>query len=168
MKSVVIYFSRAGYNYVDGQILNLKIGNTEVVAKKIAELTNSDLFKIEPIIQYSKDYSECLNEVIQDQRRNARPELEKYPENLAQYLLIYLGFPNYWGTMPMPVFTFLERVSLKGKIIKPFCSNEGSEMGRSEEDIKKICTKSKVEKGISIHGARYSEELLKKWIKESE
>lgn len=146
MQSIVIYFSRAGYNYVDGEIKDLKIGNTEIIAKEIAKLTNSDIFKIEPMVEYSNDYSECIDEAKKDQRVGARPELKEFPNDLDQYDVIYLGYPNYWGTMPMVMFTFLENANLENKIIKPFCSNEGSGLGRSEEDIKKLCPKVKWKK----------------------
>lgn len=164
MKSIVIYYSRAGYNYVNGEIKNLKTGNVEIIANKIAEFTNSDIFKIEQVLEYSNDYSECIDEAKRDQRENVRPELKKYPENLESYDVIYLGCPNYWGTMPMAMLTFLENIKLEDKVIKPFCSHEGSGLGRSEEDIKKTCLKCKVEKGMAIHGANYSEEELKKWL----
>lgn len=164
MKSIVIYFSRPGYNYVNGEIKDLKIGNIEVIANKIAELTNSETFKIEQVNPYSSDYSECIDEAKKDQRAKARPELRKIPENLQEYDVIYLGYPNYWGTMPMVMFTLLENVKLKNKIIKPFCSHEGSGMGRSEEDIKDICKESKVEKGLAIHGVNFIEKELKQWI----
>lgn len=164
MKSIVIYFSRAGYNYVNGEIKYLKIGNTERIANIIAKLTNSEMFKIEPKVEYSKDYSECIEEAKKEQRANARPELKELPNNLQEYDVMYLGYPNYWGTMPMPMFTFLENIDIHDKIIKPFCSNEGSGLGRSEEDIKKLCPKCKVEKGLAIHGANITEEKLKEWI----
>lgn len=88
------------------------------------------------------------------------------PESLDKYDTIYLGFPNYWGTMPMAVFTFLERSDLKGKTIKAFCTNEGSEMGESEKDIKVLCPDSTIEKGLSIWGSKAadSEKALKKWL----
>ena len=88
------------------------------------------------------------------------------PESLDKYDTIYLGFPNYWGTMPIAVFTFLERSDLKGKTIKPFCTNEGSGMGESEKDIKALCTDSTIEKGLSIWGSKAadSEKALKKWL----
>lgn len=85
------------------------------------------------------------------------------PGDLQEYDVVYVGYPNYWGTMPMAMFTLLENINLEDKIIKPFCSHEGSGMGRSEDDIQKICNKSKVEKGLAIHGANYNEEELKKW-----
>ena len=164
MKSIVIYFSRAGYNYVNGEIKSLKIGNTEVIANRIAELTNSETFKIEQIQEYSNDYSECIDEAKRDQRENARPELKNFPKNLEKYDVIYLGYPNYWGTMPMAMFTLLENIKLTNKIIKPFCSHEGRGLGRSEEDIKKLCPNCKIEKGLAIHGANFIDENLKEWI----
>ena len=164
MKSIIIFYSRAGNNYVNGEIKNLKIGNTEVIAKKIAELTNGKLFKIEQLHPYSNDYSECIDEAKRDQRLEVRPEIKEFPNNLKEYDIIYLGYPNFWGTMPMAMFTFLENINIDGKIIKPFCSNEGSGLGRSIEDIKRICPKSKVEKGMNIHGAMIVEEELKNWV----
>ena len=164
MKSIVIYFSRAGNNYVNGEIKELTIGNVEIIANKIAELTNSDTFKIEQQPTYSNDYSECIDQAKRDQRNEARPELKEMPNNLDKYDVIYLGYPNFWGTMPMAMFTLLENINLDNKIIKPFCSHEGSGLGRSENDIKKLCPKSKVEKGLEIHGANIIEEKLKKWI----
>ena len=165
MKSIVIYYTRAGYNYVNGEIKNLKIGNTEIIARKIAELTNSELFKIEQTHPYSNDYSECIDEAKRDQRLEVRPEIKEFPNNLKDYDIIFLGFPNYWGTMPMAVFTLLENVNTESKIIKPFCSNEGSGFGRSIEDIKRICPKAKIKEGIAIHGAIIDEEKLEKWVK---
>ena len=165
MKSIIIFYSRAGYNYVNGEIKNLKVGNTEVIANKIAEFSKSDLFKIEQVHPYSNDYSECIDEAKRDQRLEIRPEIKEFPNNLKDYDVIYLGYPNYWGTMPMAMFTFLENTNLEGKIIKPFCSNEGSGFGRSIEDIKRICPKSKIETGLNIHGAIIREKELKEWIK---
>ena len=166
MKSIVIFYSRAGYNYVNGEIKNLKVGNVEVIANKIAKLTNSDLFKIEQVHPYSNDYSECIDEAKREQRLEIRPEIKEFPNIIDEYDVIYLGFPNYWGTMPMAMFTFLENTNLIGKIIRPFCSHEGSGFGRSIEDIKRICPKSKVENGIAIHGIIIRDEELAKWVNE--
>lgn len=169
MRSIIIYFSRNRNNYVNGQIIDLKVGNTEVAANMIQKLTDSDMFKIEPLVRYSDDYSECIEEAKQDQKRDARPELKTYPENLEEYDVIYLGYPNYWGTMPMTVFTLLEKFDWTKKIIKPFCTHEGSGMGSSENDIRRICKGASIEKGLAIHGAEVanSEQLIKKWLKNS-
>lgn len=166
MASIIIYFSRKDENYVNGMIKNLTIGNTEIVAGMIQKLTGADIFKVEPIQPYSKNYNECIAQAQADQNRNARPELKNYPESLEQYDTIYLGYPNYWGTMPMVLFTFLERFDFNGKTIKPFCTHEGSGMGHSVEDIKKLCPTSIVEKGLALHGGSVekSEKELDKWI----
>ena len=80
--------------------------------------------------------------------------------------MIYLGYPNYWNTMPMAVFTFLEQYDFTGKVIRPFCTHEGSGMGSSETDIKTLCPGANVEKGLAIHGSRISgaKAQLEKWL----
>lgn len=128
-KNLVVYFSRIGNNYVNGSIRNLSIGNTEVAAKMIQELTGGDLFQIEPVTAYDADYNKCIKEAQEDLRTNARPAFKNAPDNIAEYDTIYLGYPNYWGTMPMHVWTFLEAYDFEGKTIKPLCTHEGSGMG---------------------------------------
>lgn len=166
MSNLVVYFSRKGDNYVNGTIRNLSVGNTEVAADMIAEITGADQFKIEPVVPYSNDYNECINEAQADLRRGARPDLMTDLDSINEYDTIYLGYPNYWGTMPMHVFTFLEKYDFTGKIIKPFCTHEGSGMGVSEKDIKKCCPGATVEKGLSIHGAdvNSAKKVIEKWI----
>lgn len=166
MKEIIVYFSRSGENYVRGRIQCLSVGNTEAAAELLRERTGARLFKLEPLAPYSQDYSRCIEEAKADQRRDARPELKDYPESLEEYETIYLGYPNYWGTMPMAVFTFLEHFDFTGKTIKPFCTHEGSGMGRSERDIRRLCPTAKVEKGLTIHGAevKTAGDALSKWI----
>lgn len=165
-KKLVAFYSRADENYVNGMIKILDIGNTEVAAGIIKELTDADMFKIEQIQAYSKDYNECIAQARSDQKRDARPELKSYPESIDGYDMIYLGFPNYWSTMPMAVFTFLEHFDFSGKIIKPFCTHEGSGMGSSVNDIKKLCPGARVEKGLAIHGSSVnrSKRNIEEWI----
>ena len=69
------------------------------------------------------------------------------------YDAVFVGYPNWWGTMPMCVYTFLEHFDLTGKTIAPFCTNEGSGLGGSERELKKICKGATVLPGLSIHGA---------------
>ncbi|MBP3869032.1 MAG: flavodoxin, partial [Solobacterium sp.] len=96
----------------------------------------------------------------------ARPELVSMPESLDAYDTIILAYPNYWGTMPMAVFTFLEAYDFSGKTILPLCTNEGSGMGNSERDIKATCPGATVKNGLSITGSRAakSEPDLKRWL----
>ncbi|HBC91497.1 MAG TPA: flavodoxin [Pelotomaculum sp.] len=166
-KILIAYFSREGKNYVGGNIVDLPVGNTEVAAKMIEKLTDGELFKIDPLKKYSPDYHTCTDEAKDELRRNARPELKSYPDSLNSYDTIILGYPNWWGTMPMPVWTFLEKYDFSGKIILPFCTHEGSEMGCSEGDIKKACPGAKVKKGLAIHGAdvKNAENGMERWLK---
>ncbi|MGN0407888.1 MAG: flavodoxin [Bacteroides sp.] len=165
-KKLIAFYSRADENYVNGMLRKLDIGNTELAAGIIQELTGADIFKIEQIQPYSADYNECIEQAQADQRRDARPELKGYPETIEDYDTIYLGFPNYWGTMPMAVFTFLNHFDFSQKIIKPFCTHEGSGMGNSVDDIRKLCPSANVEKGLAIKGSSVerSKSDIEKWI----
>lgn len=170
MKSIVIYFSRAGQNYVNKEIKELKVGNTEVTAHLLKEQTGSDIFELKPAKPYSDNYRECVKEAVADMKSNARPELVSYPENMEQYDTVYLAYPSYCGTMPMPVFTFLEKYDFTGKTIWPLCTNEGSGMGQSEDDIRKICPGAIVKNGLSVHGAEAADAgpAIKEWLTREE
>ena len=163
---LIAFFSRRDENYVNGLIKVLNRGNTETVASILQRLTGAELFQIEPVQPYAKDYNECIAQAQEDQRRSARPELKAYPDSISGYDTIYLGYPNYWGTMPMAVFTFLEHFDFSGKTIRPFCTHEGSGFGNSLEDIRKACPGAKVEQGIAIRGgsAEQCGKELEKWI----
>ena len=103
----------------------------------------------------------------QELRQNARPELSGRLDNMADYSLIYLGYPNWWGTMPMAVFTFLEEYDFAGKTIIPFCTHEGSGMGHSESDIRKVCPDASVLKGLPIPGGKVqrAESDIADWLR---
>lgn len=155
-KCLIAYFSRVGNNYVSGKIVNLPVGNTEVVADMIREITGGDVFSIDTVQSYPRDYSATTNVAKKELNDNARPGLSGHVENMDSYNVIFLGYPNWWGTMPMPVFTFLEEYDFFGKTIVPFCTHEGSGLGRSEKDIVKLCPKAKLLKGLAIQGSRVS------------
>lgn len=168
MKKLVAFYSRADENYVNGTIVSLGKGNTEVAAGMIQKLTESDIFRIEQEVPYSARYNECTVQAQKDQKEDARPALKKWIESLDDYDVIYLGYPNYWSTMPMAVFTFLEHYNFDGKIIRPFCTHEGSGLGSSVRDIRKLCPGAKVEEGLAIRGGSVSlsEQEIQKWVQE--
>lgn len=153
MKKLVVFYSRAGENYFGGAHRYVEIGNTEKAANMIAEITGAELFKLEQKVPYAADYDTCVAQAQDDLRRKARPELVSVPENLDEYDEVYLGYPNYWGTMPMAVYTFLEQFDWTGKTIRPFCTHEGSGLSRTERDIAAAAKGATVEKGIAIHGS---------------
>jgi len=167
-KRLIAYFSRPGNNYVGGRIVNLPVGNTEVVAKTIREMTAGDLFRIEAVKPYPEDYTETTEVARQELRTNARPELTGRLDNVASYDIIFLGYPNWWGTMPMPVFTFLEAHDLSGKTIVPFCTHEGSGLGRSVAEIRKTCPRSTVLDGLAIRGGdvHRAQDEVSAWLHE--
>lgn len=166
MKTLIAYYSRKGQNYGRGKPVNLAIGNTEVVAKKIQTLIGGELFEIDTVKSYAEDYNECVEEAKNEWKKNLRPQLKASVENMEEYDIIYLGYPNWWGTMPMAVFTFLESYSLVGKTIYPFCTNEGSGMGVSERDLKKLCKEANICNSLAIIGSQVNEsdKDIKKWI----
>ncbi len=153
-KTLIAYYSRRGENYVNGSIMNLPKGNTEVIVEKIKALVpDADVFHIDTVRRYSDSYMTCIEEAKQELHDQARPEVKEPLESIDEYDTVILGYPNWWGTMPMVVYTFLESYDFTGKTIIPFCTNEGSGMGSSVRFIKKLCPGATVEDGISIHGA---------------
>lgn len=167
MAKLVAFYSRADENYFGGQYRYIEVGNTEKVANMISEITGADLFKIEQKDAYSAGYQECIAEAKKDLQENNRPEVLNLPDNLDAYDEIYLGYPNYWGTMPMAVYTFLENYDFSGKKIQPFCTHEGSGLSGTEKDIQKAAKGAKVEKGLAIHGSSVdsAKSSVEKWLK---
>lgn len=166
MKILTAYFSHAGENYFDGKIKAVTEGNTAIVAKKIAAATDSELFEIARETPYPYSYAECVKEAKEEFIRNSRPEL-KEKISVKGYDVVILAYPNWCGTMPMAVFTFLESGDFAGKKILPLCTNEGSRLGRSEGDVKKLCPEAEIADGLSVKGslAAESDEKVYAWLK---
>jgi flavodoxin len=165
-KYLIDYFSRKGNNYVKGKIVNLPIGNTEVIAKIIQENTEGDLFHIDTVKSYPADYHETTDVAKKELNSDARPELTNTVSDMDSYDVVFLGYPIWWGTMPMAVFTFLEAYDFSGKTIIPFCTHEGSGLGNSVEDIKKLCQRSIVEHVVAFYGRNVNDAQaeVEKWI----
>ena len=183
-KTLIAFFSRADENYFGGAMRYVKVGNTEIVVNDMKEMieeesrahreaqvphaprTEVDTFKIEMKDPYSPVYMTCIDEAKKDLRAKARPELVSMPASIDEYDTVVLAYPNYWGTMPMAVFTFLENFDFSGKTILPLCTNEGSGMGGSERDIKKTCPGANVKSGLSVTGSEAANAAgrVKKWL----
>ena len=148
-ESKVIYFARAEENYGVGYIDK---GNTEVIAEYIRDLTGAELFKVERKKPYAKDYNSCIKEAQIEQQRNERPELVKVLPSIEGYEVIYVGAPVYWGNLPQPMLTQLEKLNWKGKIVRPFTTHEGSGLGNIPNQLKSICKGAQVLSGIAIRG----------------
>ncbi len=168
MSDLVIYFSRAGENYFGGKLMNIEKGNTEVIAEYIQELTGADLFKVDPAVEYPEDYMKCIDVAKKEMQTNARPEIKESINDISDYDTIFIGFPNWWGTLPMPMFTQLEQLDFTGKTVKAFVTHEGSGFGSSEKDIKKLCSGAEIKKGLSIPGAEVydAKDIVRSWLDE--
>lgn len=116
----------------------LSPGNAELIANWIAEETRGDLFSIKTQNKYSSDYDECLNQARKERDNNERPALVGRVNNIDDYDVIFLGFPNWWYTCPMAVFTFVESYDLEGKTIIPFCTHGTGGLSRTIRDLKNL------------------------------
>jgi flavodoxin len=167
-KILIAYFSHKGGTYFASGIADVKVGNTQIVAQKIAEQTEGTLFEIVPKNDYPKDYRRCTMAAKEELEEKARPALAKTLRNPDSYDVILLGYPNWWGTCPMPVFTFLAKAHFEGKIILPFCTNEGSGLGNSVQDLKAALPTCQVLSGLAIRGSQapQSDQAIADWLKE--
>ncbi|HEX9260958.1 MAG TPA: flavodoxin [Candidatus Bathyarchaeia archaeon] len=165
-KCLIAYFSRKGNNYSRGSIVNLPIGNTEVIAKMVKDLASGDLFRIDTIKPYPEDYGETTEVAGQELRSNERPALLNHVVDMGAYQVVFLGYPNWWGTMPMAVRTFLEEYDFSGKTIVPFCTHEGSGLGSSIRDIAKLCPRAELVNAIGFHGTnvKNARKEVESWI----
>lgn len=166
-KILIVYFSHEGEAYVGGKIIPLPVGNTRVAAEMMQDLTGAEVFRIEPEIPYPYEYMQTIDVAKKDLQADARPVIKGELPDVSAYDVIILGYPNWWGTFPMITATFLESVNLSGKTILPLCTNEGSGMGSSEADLKRICPGTKIAKGLAVTGAKVKDAkpAIEKWLK---
>ena len=152
-KIVCIYYSWAG--------------NSKEAAEAVRETTGCPVFHLEPVRQYSSDYRMCCDEARDEKTRQLRPECKKYPDCIGDYDTIVLCYPCWWGTLPMFFWTMLEKYDLKGKKILPLCCNGGSRMGKSEDDLKKLCPGAIIAPGLPIPDGTVSgrKDEISAWLK---
>lgn len=164
-KSIIIYFSRADENYFGGTMKYIEKGNTEVIAEYIRDITEADIFKVEPLVAYSEDYMQCIEEAKVRTRNHNAPIKENVPD-ISSYEVIYVGSPVYWGGMPEELFTALKELDYTGKTIRPFVTHEGSGLSSIPNQLKDICVGAKVESGIAITGSQVNSAKVKieNWI----
>lgn len=127
-------------------------GNTRHMAKQIHDQTLGDIFEIRTTKSYPKDYDTVVNQAKREQDMDYRPQLATHLPDLGAYEAIFVGYPNWWGTMPMALFTLLEENDFSGKTLIPFCTHEGSQFGSSVSDMKKISPQATILDGLAIRG----------------
>lgn len=146
----------------DGEVL----GNVEFLTTIIQDTVGGDLFQIETVQQYPLEHDALVDQAAQEQDENARPELATHIDDLGQYDTIFLGYPNWWGDLPMPLYTFLEEYDLSGKTIIPFCPHGGSGFSRTESTIAQMQPGATVsENGLTIsrNDVAQSREQVAQW-----
>lgn len=147
-KVLVVFFSRTGENYAVG---NIEKGNTHIIAEMIAKETGGKLFRIETVKPYPDEYKACVEVAKAEKENNARPEI-KGDVKVEDYDVVFLGYPNWWGDMPMAVYTFIEKHTWQGKTVIPFCTHEGSGLSGTERKLKDACKGATVSEGLAIKG----------------
>lgn len=151
-KSLVVYFSWSG--------------NTENVAKSIQAQTDADIFEIVPATPYSDDYDTVVDFAQEEQKNNARPAISGSIENLEQYDVIYVGFPNWWGDMPMILYTFFDTYDLSSKTVALFCTSGGSGLSGTVNEVKTLEPNATVTEGLHIGSGSSSnpDSAVSEWL----
>ena len=160
-KSLIIYFSRADENYSVGYI---EKGNTEYVAEYVRDITNADVFKVEPLVPYAKDYQTCIKEA---KERIGNAPIKETLSDISQYEVIYIMTPIYWGTFAPELETAIKDLDFSGKTIRIITTHEGSGLGNVVSDIKRICVGANVlDDAIAIVGsqAKDSKSKIESWV----
>ena len=160
-KSLIIYFSRADENYAVGYIDK---GNTEIVAEFVQELTGADMFKVEPLVPYAKDYNTCIQEA---KKRIGRAPIKEKLSDITAYDTVFVMSPIYWGTYAPEVETALEGLDFTGKTVRVISTHEGSGLASMVSDVKRMCPGANVLKdGLAIKGsqAKNSKAKVAGWL----
>lgn len=142
-------------------------GNTRRIARQVHQKVGGDLFEITLERPYSSDYDTVLDQAKRDQERQARPQIKNQVPNMAQYDVIFLGYPNWWASIPMPIASFLEGYDFSGKRIFPFCSHGGGRFGQSLSAIAKLSPQAKVMEALSVSysGGRSLPDDISTWLR---
>ena len=161
MSSLIIYFSRADENYAVGYI---EKGNTEYIAEFVKELTDADIFKVEPAVPYAKDYNTCIQEA---KKRVGNAPIKELLKDISAYDTIFVMSPIYWGTYAPEIETALKGLDFSGKTVRVVCTHEGSGLANMVSDVKKICVGANVQaNALAIRGsqAKNSKQKVAEWL----
>ena len=126
-----------------------------------------DMVELKTVSPYPEDYDAVVDMAQEEQQRDARPEISTELPRLESYRTVFIGFPNWWGTLPMAFFTLLEKYDLGDRTVIPFCTHEGSRFGRSEDDLRRLCPRARMLEGFEVRGRRVSgaQEDVDEWLK---
>ncbi|MFP3041761.1 NAD(P)H-dependent oxidoreductase [Treponema primitia] len=139
-------------------------GTTRSLAEQIHGKTGGDLFEIKTVTAYSSNYNTVLDQAQNEKRQNSRPPLATHVENIAQYDIVFIGFPNWWADMPMAVYSFLEEYDFSGKRIVPFCTHGGSGFSGTIRTLRNKLTNSTLLEGFDVSG-KASQSNVDRWLR---
>lgn len=151
-KILTAYFSMKGETLEGMNIVLREKGHAQLVAELIHEAVGGDLFEIETVSPYPEDHMQRVMQARREIEQNVRPALKKLPENFEQYNTVFLCFPIWWFTIPMPVATFLESLAWDEKRIIPINTSNSSGTGRSTKDIQLLSGNGRVDSGLELRG----------------
>lgn len=162
--------SGAGAQQPSGKVLVAYFshsGNTRAMARQIAEATGGDLFEIVPAAAYPAEYGAVVDQAKKEIGGGVRPALKGRLPDVGAYDVIFVGSPCWWSTVAPPVATFLADCDWAGKTVVPFMTHEGSGMGHSEADIRRLCPRSTVPDGLAVRGSavRNSKNEVGRWVR---
>lgn len=172
-KSLVVYFSVPETDGVDASSGASRVlsggkvmGNTQYVAAVIAEATGSDLFEIKTVRTYPGSHKALIDAAKEEIDGNARPELAAHIENPEDYDVVFVGFPNWWYDMPMPLYTFFDEYDFGGKTLVPFCTHGGSRFSGAIQTIRELEPRATVLDGYAVARDRVadSKDSVLKWL----
>lgn len=165
--AIIIYFSHTGENLISGKLTYIETGNTKIVAKKISEQLNGMKYmELVPQSLYPDVYKKTVEIAEVEKREQKYVAYQKIDIDFAEHEEIFLGYPNWCGTIPRIVASFLEDNKMDNKKIYPFCTHEGSNLGNSVNDIKKSCPNAQILQRLPVRGtnANKSDTAIKNWL----
>ena len=167
MKNLIIYYSRRGENYVNGAIKNLDRGNAELITEFIQNVVEADVFEVDTVKPYDKDYISCIEEAKAELKAKARPELKEMLDDISDYDNIFVVGPNWWGVYPMALYTQLEALDLTGKTVHYVVTHEGSGLGGVPKTLSASCKGAKIGSSLAVQGgsAPSSKAQVESWAK---
>ncbi len=141
-------------------------GNTGLAAHWISDAAGGDLFSIQTEEKYPGDYDDTVDQGQEEQSENARPKLSSHVDHMDQYDVVFLGYPNWWGDMPMAVYSFLDEYDLSGKTVIPFVTSGGSGFSDTVSAIKEEEPDADVQEGLELSDSETadSEDEVKSWV----
>jgi len=169
-QNLIVFFSMTGETYADGGVINLDKGYTHIAAEYIKEAVGGKMFRVEQTREYSTDHFTMIKEAKEELDSDEDPEIKEFIDSIDGYDVIYIGFPNWYNTMPGPLMTFLKHYDWNGKKIAPFVTSGGGSSGHAMTDLGKLCAGAEIMSELSVVGTEveHLKNRIMDWAKEKQ